>query len=246
MTKFLAGKVAVVTGGGRGMGRATALKLAAAGATVVVVARSEAELLRVVDEIETPGGRALARVVDVTRSSEVNAFSSELAQSFDQVDILVNSAGVALIAPLSATTEEEWDQVIDTNLKGTFLVTRALLGLLQSAGSGLVVNIASKVALSGHASVSAYTAAKAGVVGFTRSLAKELIPDHIRVVAICPGAVDTPMRWEATPDMDPGIVLAADAVAETVMFLARLGKDATMGEIVIQNSNYDEDLVSVD
>ena len=246
MTKFLSGKVAVVTGGGRGIGRATALKLAAAGATPVVAARGEAELLCVVDEIESLGGRALAQVVDVTRSAEVNAFAEELAQRFGQVDILVNSAGVALIAPLPATTEEEWDQVIDTNLKGTFLVTRALLGLLQSAGSGLVVNIASKVALSGHASVSAYTAAKAGVVGFTRSLAKELIPDHIRLVAICPGAVDTPMRWDATPDMDPGIVLSAGAVAETVMFLARIGKDVTMGEIVIQNSNYDEDLVSVD
>ena len=243
---FLSGKIAVVTGGGRGIGRATALKLASAGATVVAVARTESELLRLVEEIETLGGRGLACVADVTRSADVQVLASELDEKFGRVDILVNCAGVALIASLSGTSEADWDQVIDTNLKGTFLCTQAMLELLRNAGLGLVVNIASKVALTGHAMVTVYTAAKAGVLGFTRSLAQELSPENIRVVALCPGPVDTPMRWAATPDIDPRLLLPAEAVAETILFLAKLGGDTTTGEIILQTTNYDENLVSLD
>jgi len=243
---FLSDKVAVITGGGRGIGRATALKLASAGATIVVVARTSSEIESVVAEIEEQGGRALARVVDVTLNKDVELLGVELQEMFGQVDILVNCAGVALIAPLSDTSEADWDQVIDTNLKGTFLCIRALLDLLASSKSALVVNIASKVGLTGHATVTAYTAAKAGVIGFSRALADELGPDRIRVVAICPGPVDTPMRWAATPNMDPALAIPAEAVAETILFLAKLGDNATTGEIVLETIGYDENLVQME
>lgn len=243
---FLTGKVAVVTGGGKGIGRATALELASAGATVVVVARTRVDLSTVVAQVEAVGGQAIARVVDVTQSNEVEALASWLRGSFGRVDILVNCAGVALIAPLSATSEDDWDRVIDTNLKGTYLCTRALLDMLSNSGAALVVNIASKVGLSGHAMVTAYTAAKAGVIGFGRALAQELGPENIRVVTICPGPVDTPMRWEATPEMDPRLVLPAGKVAETILFLAKLGGDVAAGEIVLETIGYDESLVSLD
>ncbi len=242
---ILSGKIAVVTGGGQGIGRATALKLASVGATVVVVARSKSKLLGVVAEVENCGGQAMALTADVTRQADVNALNSELRTTFGRVDILVNGAGVALIAPLVDTSEADWDLVVDTNLKGTYLCTRALLDLLRQSEAALVVNIASKVGLTGHALVSAYTAAKAGVIGFSRALAQELSPENIRVVAICPGPVDTPMRWKATPKMDPRFAISAETVAETILFLAKLG-DATTGEIVLETIHYDESLVSLD
>jgi len=243
---FLTGKVAAITGGGRGIGRATALKLASAGATIVVVARNKPELDSVVAEIEAQNGQAMALVVDVTLSTDVESLAAELQEIFGQIDILVNCAGVALIAPLSTTSEADWDRVMDTNLKGTYLCTRALLGLLGRSDSALVVNIASKVGLTGHATVTAYSAAKAGVIGFSRALAQELGPENIRVVAICPGPVDTLMRWEATPQMDPKLALSAETVADTILFLAKLDGDVTTGEIVIEALNYDESLVPID
>jgi NAD(P)-dependent dehydrogenase (short-subunit alcohol dehydrogenase family) len=243
---FLRDKVAVITGGGRGIGRATALKLASAGATIVVVARTKPELEAVVAEIEGQGGQAMALVVDVTLSTDVESLAAEVQEIFGQVDILVNCAGVALIAPLSNTSEADWDRVIDTNLKGTYLCTRAMLDLLSRSDSALVVNIASKVGLTGHATVTAYTAAKAGVIGFSRALAQELSSENIRVVAICPGPVDTPMRWEATPQMDPKLALSAETVADTILFLAKLDGDVITGEIVIETLNYDESLVPID
>jgi NAD(P)-dependent dehydrogenase (short-subunit alcohol dehydrogenase family) len=246
MAMILSGKIAIVTGGGQGIGQATALKLASVGAIVVVVARSKSNLRAVVTQIEDHGGQAMALTADVTQSADVTALTSELRNTFGRVDILVNGAGVALIAPLADTSEAEWDLVVDTNLKGTYLCTRAMLDLLRQSETALVVNIASKVGLTGHALVSAYTAAKAGVIGFSRALAQELGPDNIRVVAICPGPVDTPMRWEATPQMDPKFVLSAETVAETILFLAKLGGDVTTGEIVLETLNYDESLVPLD
>jgi NAD(P)-dependent dehydrogenase (short-subunit alcohol dehydrogenase family) len=246
MAMILSGKIAIVTGGGQGIGQATALKLASVGAIVVVVARSKSNLRAVVTQIEDHGGQAMALTADVTQSADVTALTSELRNTFGRVDILVNSAGIALIAPLADTSEAEWDLVVDTNLKGTYLCTRAMLDLLRQSETALVVNIASKVGLTGHALVSAYTAAKAGVIGFSRALAQELGPDNIRVVAICPGPVDTPMRWEATPQMDPKFALSAETVAETILFLAKLGGDVTTGEIVLETLNYDESLVPLD
>jgi NAD(P)-dependent dehydrogenase (short-subunit alcohol dehydrogenase family) len=241
----LSGKIVVVTGGGQGIGRAAALKLASAGATVVVVARSKSRLRDVVAEVEDCGGQAIALAADVTQKADVDALNSELRNAFGRLDVLVNCAGVALVASLDDTSEADWDLVVDTNLKGTYLCTRAMLDLLRQSEAGLIVNIASKVGLTGHALVSAYTAAKAGVIGFSRALAQELSPENIRVVAICPGPVDTPMRWNATPQIDPRFVISAESVAETILFLAKLG-DATTGEIVLETPYYDESLVALD
>jgi NAD(P)-dependent dehydrogenase (short-subunit alcohol dehydrogenase family) len=169
--------------------------------------------------------------------------SSWLNQGYGRLDVLVNCAGVALIASLEETSEEDWDLVIDTNLKGTFLCTQSMLELLKASGNGLVVNIASKVGLSGHAMVSAYSAAKAGVIGLSRSLAQELNSMNIRVVTLCPGPVDTPMRWEATPQMDPRLVIAPETIAETILYLLKIDSRTTAGEIVLEAVGYDESLI---
>jgi len=242
----LSGKVAVVIGGGRGIGRATAQKLAEAGAQVVVVARTASELEEVVSEIRADGGLASAQVVDVTRADSLKALADELRRSYGRVDLLVNSAGLSFIAPLQATAEADWDLVVDTNLKGPYLTVRAMLDLLRASGCALVVNLASKVGLTGHEMVTAYTAAKAGLIGFGRALAQELSPDNIRVTTLCPGPVDTPMRWAATPNMDRSQAISADSVAETILFLATLEGGTSIGsEVVIEATGYDERAVSL-
>jgi NAD(P)-dependent dehydrogenase (short-subunit alcohol dehydrogenase family) len=240
---MLSDKVALVTGGGRGIGRATALKLAAAGADVVVVARSEAQLEGVAEEIRANDGHATALPADVTSKQEMDRLATWLNQEYGRLDILVNCAGVALIASLEETSEKDWDVVIDTNLKGTFLCTQSMLELLKAPGNALVVNVASKVGLSGHAMVSAYSAAKAGVIGLSRSLAQELNGVNIRVVTLCPGPVDTPMRWEATPQMDRRLVIAPETVAETILYLLKIDNRTTSGEIVLEAVGYDESLI---
>ena len=246
ITGPLAGKIAVVIGAGRGIGRATALTLASSGARVIVAARKASQLESVVAEIEGRDGQAKAYPLDVTQGADVEAFASELRESLGRVDILVNSAGTAFIAPLETTTEADWDRVIDTNLKGTYLCIHAMLDLLRASEGALVINIASKVGLTGHGMVTAYTAAKAGVIRFSRALAQELSAENIRVVAICPGPVDTPMRWEATPKMDPKLVISAETVAETILFLVTLSGRAVTGEIVLEAIAYDESLVQLD
>ncbi len=246
ITGPLAGKIAVVIGAGRGIGRATALTLASSGARVIVAARTASQLESVVAEIEGRDGQAKAYPLDVTQGADVEAFASELRESLGRVDILVNSAGTAFIAPLETTTEVDWDRVIDTNLKGTYLCIHAMLDLLRASEGALVINIASKVGLTGHGMVTAYTAAKAGVIGFSRALAQELSAENIRVVAICPGPVDTPMRWEATPKMDPKLMISAETVAETILFLVTLKGRAVTGEIVLEAIAYDESLVQLD
>ncbi len=236
----LDGKFAVVMGGGSGMGRATALRLASLGASVVVVARTYSKLAEVVAEAEAQGGRASAIKADITRSVDMTALADELRKTCGWVDILVNCASVSLIAPLSATSEADWDRVMDTNLKGVYLCVHAMLDLLRAADGALVVNIASKAGLLGLSQVTAYTAAKAGLIGFGRALARELTAEDIRVITICPGPVDTPMRWAATPHMDRKLTIPAETVADAIAFLATMDARVTLGsELVVEALGYD-------
>ena len=242
----LANKVAVVVGGGRGMGQATARKLASAGASVVVASRTSAELDEVVAEIEADGGQASAIVADATRWEDVQALANFVRETYGRVDVLVNSAGASLIASLEATSERDWDHVVDTNLKAPFLCTRAMLDLLRASESGQVISIAPKVGLTGNKFVSAYTASKAGLIGCSRALSHELSAEGIRVTVLCPGPVDTPMRWEATPSMDPGLAIPADTVADTILFLVGLHSRVTVNQLVVEAVAYDEQAVPLE
>jgi NAD(P)-dependent dehydrogenase (short-subunit alcohol dehydrogenase family) len=189
----LAGRGAVVTGGGRGIGAAIARALAAEGARVVVAARTAAEVERVAQSIVDSGGLAGATTCDVTDPTSVDALFDAAEERLGATDILVNNAGIAHSALVTRTTLDDWRRILDVNATGTFLCTRAFLPAMMERGWGRVVNVASVAGLAGDRFISAYAAAKHAVVGFTRSVAAEAGPHGVTVNAVCPGWVDTDM-----------------------------------------------------
>ncbi len=221
----LRGVVAVVTGASRGIGRAIAAALMREGAIVAGCAR-HVDASRTDDRAATDHGRSFVSVCDVRSAADVGRFTSEVLDRVGPPQILVNNAGVVARAPLESLGEEAWDNVVDANLKGTFLVTRAFLPAMKGGRApeaaevcrGRIINIASIAGRQGTPGLTAYCAAKHGVVGLTRALAEELRPDRIAVNAVCPGSVDTEMLNEGMP----GAVAAmgADDVARVALFLA--------------------------
>jgi 3-oxoacyl-[acyl-carrier protein] reductase len=221
----LLNQTALVTGAASGIGRAVALALAEAGATVFVnhLGRA-AEAARLVDEIHAAGGRAQAMEADVRQSSQVQ----QMVAACGRLDILVNNAGVLLEKPFLDIQEAEWDQVLDTDLKSVFLCSQAALRGMKAHGHGVIVNIASDLGYLGREHYAAYCAAKAGVIGLTRSLAREFAP-AIRINAVAPGPVNTPMlspehmtpEWIAKEKNIPCQRFAEpDEIAASVLFLA--------------------------
>jgi 3-oxoacyl-[acyl-carrier protein] reductase len=212
---MLAGKLAVVTGASRGIGRAVAAALAGAGATVAGCALHDA-----------PGVIAC----DVRRPDAVARFAAEVQRRFGVPDLLVNNAGTVARARLDELPVESWDDVVDANLKGTFLVTRAFLPAMRARGGGRIVNIASISGRQGTAGLTAYCAAKHGVVGLTRALAEELRGEGIPVNAVCPGSVDTDMLKVGMPGAKPA--MSPEDVAGVVLYLATDAPPAMTGSCV--------------
>jgi len=189
-------KVAIITGARRGMGRSHALTLARAGAKVVVADISLEDCQKVVDEIKKAKGEALAVKCDVTKKEEVEEMVKKAVEKFGKVDILVNNAGICQFKPFLELTEEEWDRTLDINLKGYFLCAQAAAKEMVQRKSGVIINIAS-VAMGqagvGFPTLVHYCASKGAIVAMTEALALELAPYNIRVNAISPGAIETPM-----------------------------------------------------
>lgn len=194
--------VALITGGGNGIGRAVAHRMATAGMTVVVADYDHAAAEQVRGEVVDAGGKADALSVDVTVAREVKALVTDVAKRFGRVDVLANIAGGSFYTKrIEDFTWAEWKQVIDTNLKGTFLMCREVAPLMQQQKSGRILNTASNYGVTGSAMRAPYSAAKAGIIAFTRSLALELAPDGIRVNTVAPGPTDTPRVMEKeTPE----------------------------------------------
>lgn len=215
MSAPLAKRGAVVTGGGRGIGAAVARSLADAGAALVLVGRHAEDIDRVAAEIRQRGGSASSFPCDVTNEDNVRRLGDAARMRLGNVDILVNNAGVAASAPLRKITFEEWNRMLAVHVTGTFLCTRELVHGMIERGWGRVVNMASIAGLEGAKYVAHYSAAKHAVIGFTRSVALELVDTGVTINAVCPGYVDTPMtertlaNVQAKTGLDRAAALAA-------------------------------------
>jgi NAD(P)-dependent dehydrogenase (short-subunit alcohol dehydrogenase family) len=187
----LENRTAIVTGAGQGIGRALAMGFAREGARVVIADVNAETAIAVKDEIQAAGGTALAKQTDVSREDSVQAMLENCLREFKKVDILVNNAGIYPVSSIEEMREEEWDRVIGTNLVGTFLCSRAVAGKFLEQGSGRVISITSGRAFQGAKNAAHYASSKAGIIGFSKSLALELAPRRITVNVICPGITDT-------------------------------------------------------
>jgi 3-oxoacyl-[acyl-carrier protein] reductase len=212
----VAGKVVLVTGASRGIGRAIAKALAAAGATVILGARDEARLREAVDEIEKAGGRASAVPLDVAKRESVDAAFARLLQEHGRLDGLVNNAGITRDNLLLRMKADEWADVLATNLTGVYHCTQAALRPMLKQRSGRIVNVTSVVGITGNAGQANYAASKAGVIGFTKSIAREVASRSITVNAVAPGFIDTEMTAAMTEK-------AKEAVTSSIP-LGRVGK----------------------
>ena len=228
----LQGKVTIVTGGGRGIGRATAEALVQEGADLAIIARTTHELNETARLIESLGRRALTQSGDVRKSSDIEQLIQRSLELFGRIDILVNNAGVAIYKPFAGTTEEEWRQTIEVNLYGVFLATKAVLPSMKRQGGGVIVNVSSGAGKYGFPFLTAYCASKFGLNGFTEALAREVAGDGIRVYAVCPGGVDTKMHHDIFPAVDPRSLLQPEQVAHVIVDLATGRRRASSGTAV--------------
>jgi NAD(P)-dependent dehydrogenase (short-subunit alcohol dehydrogenase family) len=196
----LAGKVAIVTGGASGMGRAIALRMADEAAHVLVGDLDSEGGRRVAEEARTRGGTCTALTVDVTRRADMQQLTRAAVDTYGRIDILVNNAGVRVIRPFLEHTDEDWDRMLDVNLRSQFLGAQAVLPTMLEQGGGRIINNASVAALVGRPNRAAYCAAKAGVLGLTRALAIDVRHTGITVNALVPGSITTALNREPAED----------------------------------------------
>ena len=236
----LENQIAVVTGAGRGIGRAIALKFAAEGADVACVSRTQENSEKVAAEIRALGRKAWAYAVDVADAAAVNAVAGKILAECGRVDILVNNAGVTRDNLLMRMSDAEWDAVLNTNLKGAFLVTKAFSRALIKQRSGRIINVASVIGLIGNAGQSNYAASKAGLIGFTKSVARELASRSITVNVLAPGFIETDMTAVLKEELRAGVLKQIplgnfgqpDDVAGAAVFLASPAARYITGQVL--------------
>ena len=236
-------KVAVITGASRGIGRSIALALAAQGATIVAVDMDQASTEAVVAELQAAGGKALAVVGNVTVTADVERMIDAATEAYGRVDILVNNAGITRDGLLMRMKDEDWDAVLNVNLKGAFLCTRAAFKVMSKQRYGRIINIASIVGQMGNAGQANYCASKAGLIGLTKSNAREMAKRNITVNAVAPGFISTAMtdalsdkvRAELTAQIPMDRLGSADDIANAVLFLASEASGYITGHVLAVN-----------
>ena len=239
-TNFLTGQVALVTGASRGLGQAIALALAAEGASIAAVARSEDALKQTIESIRAAGGTAEPYALDVSDSAASDAAVEKIVARFGKVDVLVNNAGVTRDGLLARMKSEDWDTVINTNLKGAFHLTKPVGRLMVKQRAGRIINISSVIGLMGNAGQANYAASKAGLIGFTKSVAREFASRNITCNVVCPGFIETNMTKGLGEDLRAKLLdkipLARlgqpEDVAGVVAFLASPAANYITGQIL--------------
>ena len=237
---MLSDKVAIVTGASRGIGRFIAVALAAQGAKVVASARNAEALESLVAEIRTQGGEAVAVVADVAVETEANNLIEQTVATYGRVDILVNNAGITRDGLLLRMKNDDWDAVLDTNLKGAFLCTRAAAKFMSKQRNGRIINISSVVGEMGNAGQVNYSASKAGLLGLTKSVARELARRNVTVNAVTPGFIVSEMTEKMTDkaretmaeQIPLGRLGEAEDVANAVLFLASDQSSYITGQVL--------------
>ena len=241
MNSSLNGKVALVTGASRGIGKAIALELAKAGADLSICGRDVAKLSDCRKEIESLGRRCLSIKADVSNSEEVNGMVNKTLDKFGKIDILINNAGITRDELLVRMKDEDWKAVLDTNLTGVFLVTRAVSkAMLRSRKGGRIINISSTIALTGNEGQANYASAKAGILGLTKSVARELASRGITCNAVAPGFIETNMTAGVSEAVQKRILEqipagrfgSVEQVAGVVLFLASEAAGYITGQVI--------------
>jgi len=223
-SNFLADKVALVTGASRGLGKAIALALAAEGASIAAVARSEEALKETIEAIRAAGGTAEPFALDVSDHAAADATVEKIVARFQHIDVLVNNAGVTRDGLLMRMSSEAWDTVLDTNLKGAFNLTKPVSRLMVRQRAGRIINISSVIGLIGNPGQTNYAASKAGLIGFSKSVARELASRGITCNVVCPGFIETDMTKGLNADLTKKLL-------ETIP-LQRLGQPEDIAGVV--------------
>ena len=239
----LEGRIALVTGASQGIGRACAVALAASGATVALAARNEAKLAEVAAEIEAAGGKATAFALDVASEESIKGGAKAILDRFGKVEILVNNAGITRDDLVLRMKRSDWDDVLSTNLTGAFLLTQAVLRAMLKNRWGRIINISSVVGRTGQAGQVNYAATKAGLIGMTQSLAREVAARGITVNAVAPGYIETPMTAVLTQEQTAAMMAAIPLgragtdsdIAHAVLYLASEGAGYVTGAVLDVN-----------
>jgi 3-oxoacyl-[acyl-carrier protein] reductase len=247
LTVDLAGQVALVTGASRGIGRATAVALGRCGARVACVARDQAKLAETVGAIQAAGGAAEAFECDVTNGEAVQKLVENIAENWGRLDIVVNNAGITRDTLLPRMTDEQWDEVINTNLRGTFLFTRAATRPMMQQRYGRIINISSVSGVRGNPGQANYSASKAAVIGFSQTVSKELASRKITVNCVAPGFVATDMTAVLSEAMMEEVVKKMipakrigqpEEVADAVLFFAAPSSGFITGQVLVVDGGF--------
>ncbi len=235
----LKGKTALVTGGGRGLGKAVALALASEGVNVAITGRNEETLKSVVAEIESKGVKSAYSVFDVTKKEEVFASLDKLQKDFGTFDILINNAGIAAFGGILEMEDELWEDIVKTNLFGPYYVVKSIVPSMVNKKSGDIVNISSTAGLKGNALTSAYSASKFGLIGMSESMMLELRKHNVRVTTLTPSTIATDMTQKdlKITDGNPEKVLQPEDFAELVVDLLKLNKRAMLATAALWSTN---------
>ena len=236
MQKQLDGKVVIVTGASRGVGRAICLAFAKEGAAVVLAARSMQKLKETAEGVTKVGGNAEIAVTDLAEEESIKDLVKATSEKFGRLDILVNNAGITVSAELEQTSTQDWDKLFAVNTRAPFILCREALPLLRKAPKAYIINIASVVGVKCYALQSAYTASKHALRGMTKSLAEELRGTNVRVHSICPGGIDTDMISTIRPDIKKEDLMQPEEIAELILYLVTHKGNAVIDELHIRRA----------